>query len=234
MFVSYDFHSQSGDSCDEAILITAGSYNVNGINGESYGANCTEYDAANGDLQWYSYVPSQDFLVTVSTDYAVNNGLDTRFHVYGGSCESLQCVGGDDDSGDGYLSHGTFYAYTGNTYFIAWDDRWGTEDFEFTLTLRKRKNSFHLNLSRGSKMPLKIHLGTRDKLIDRLTPLFPKENVKRNWYFIIKREIRFYFDPKKKRYVDGMIYEKVLDRIMKNPTGFHAETFNLENLLPPV
>ena len=31
-----------------------------------------------------------------------------------------------------------------------------------------------------------------------------------------------------------MIYEKVLDRIMKNPTGFHAETFNLENLLPPV
>ena len=133
MFVSYDIHSQSGDSCDEAILITAGSYNVNGINGESYGANCTEYDAANGDLQWYSYVPSQDFLVTVSTDYAVNNGLDTRFHVYGGSCESLQCVGGDDDSGDGYLSHGTFYAYTGNTYFIAWDDRWGTEDFEFTL-----------------------------------------------------------------------------------------------------
>ena len=133
MFVSYDIHSQSGDSCDEAILITAGSYNVNGINGESFGANCTEYDAANGDLQWYSYVPSQDFLVTVSTDYAVNNGLDTRFHVYGGSCESLQCVGGDDDSGDGYLSHGTFYAYTGNTYFIAWDDRWGTEDFEFTL-----------------------------------------------------------------------------------------------------
>ena len=133
MFVSYDIHSQSGGSCDEAILITAGSYNVNGINGESFGANCTEYDAANGDLQWYSYVPSQDFLVTVSTDYAVNNGLDTRFHVYGGSCESLQCVGGDDDSGDGYLSHGTFYAYTGNTYFIAWDDRWGTEDFEFTL-----------------------------------------------------------------------------------------------------
>ncbi len=133
MFVSYDIHSQSGGSCDEAILITAGSYNVNGINGESYGANCTEYDAANGDLQWYSYVPSQDFLVTVSTDYAVNNGLDTRFHVYGGSCESLQCVGGDDDSGDGYLSHGTFYAYTGNTYFVAWDDRWGTEDFEFTL-----------------------------------------------------------------------------------------------------
>ena len=59
--------------------------------------------------------------------------MDTRFHVYGGDCENLQCVGGDDDSGDGYLSHGSFYAYTGNTYLIAWDDRWGTEEFEFTL-----------------------------------------------------------------------------------------------------
>ena len=108
------------------------------------------------------------------------------------------------------------------------------EDFEFTLTLKKRKNSFHLNLSRGTKMPLKIHLGTRDKLIDYLTPMFPKENVKRDWYFIIKREIRFYFDPKKNRYVDGIIYENILDLIMNNPTGFHKETLNLEVILPPV
>ena len=33
--------------------------------------------------------------------------------------------------------------------------------------------------------------------------------------------------------MDGMIYEKVLDRIMKNLLDF-VETFNLENLLPPV
>jgi len=106
------------------------------------------------------------------------------------------------------------------------------EDFEFKLTLKKRKNSFHLNLSRGSKMPFKIHLGTRDKVINHLSQIFPKENVKRNWYFIIKREIYCYFDSKKKRYVDGMIYANVLDRIMKNPTGIDAETWNLENVLP--
>ena len=133
IFTSFELYSQSGNSCDEAIAITAGTYTVNGINGNSFDANCTEYDAANGELEWYSYTPTQDYLVTVSTDYAVNNGLDTRFHVYGGDCENLQCVGGDDDSGDGYLSHGSFYAYTGNTYLIAWDDRWGTEEFEFTL-----------------------------------------------------------------------------------------------------
>ncbi len=133
MLVSINHYSQSGSSCDDAIEITAGMYTVDGINGASYEANCTEYDAANGELQWYSYTPSQDFLVTISTDYAVNSGLDTRFHVYGGDCENLQCVGGDDDSGDGYLSQSSFNAYSGNTYFIAWDDRWGTEEFEFTL-----------------------------------------------------------------------------------------------------
>lgn len=133
IFRSFELYSQSGNSCDEAIAITAGTYMVNEINGNSFDANCTEYDAANGELEWYSYTPTQDYLVTVSTDYAVNNGLDTRFHVYGGNCENLQCVGGDDDSGDGYLSNGSFYAYTGNTYLIAWDDRWGTEEFEFTL-----------------------------------------------------------------------------------------------------
>ena len=133
IFTNLELYSQSGNSCDEAIPITAGTYTVNEINGNSFDANCTEYDAANGELEWYSYAPSQDYLVTVSTDYAVNNDLDTRFHVYGGDCDNLQCIGGDDDSGDGYLSHGSFYAYTGNTYLIAWDDRWGTEEFEFTL-----------------------------------------------------------------------------------------------------
>ena len=134
VFINFKIYSQAqGNSCVDAIEITAGAYTVNGINGNSFDLNCTEYDADNGELEWYSYTATQDYLITVSTDYAVNNNLDTRFHVYEGVCENLQCAGGDDDSGDGYLSHGSFYAYTGNTYFIAWDDRWGDENFEFTI-----------------------------------------------------------------------------------------------------
>ena len=79
IFTSFELYSQSGNSCDEAIAITAGTHAVNGINGNSFDANCTEYDAANGELEWYSYTPSQDYLVTVSTDYAVNNGLILGF-----------------------------------------------------------------------------------------------------------------------------------------------------------
>lgn len=133
LIVTLNTYSQSGDSCNNATQITAGTYSVDGISGESFDLNCTEYDAANGSLLWYSYTASQDYLITVSTDYAINDNLDTRFHVYQGDCENLACAGGDDDSGDGYLSHGSFYADAGSTYYIAWDDRWGDENFEFTV-----------------------------------------------------------------------------------------------------
>ena len=49
---------------------------------------------------------------------------------------------------------------------------------------------------------------------------------------MIKREIGFYKDEKTNRYVDGIIYATILDRVVKNPTGFHKETWNLENVLP--
>ena len=133
IFNFFNTYSQSGENCNEAIEITAGSYTVDGINGDGFELNCTEYDASNGELLWFSYTPDQDYLVTVTTDLIENDGLDTRFHVYGGSCEDLQCVSGDDDSGDGYLSYASFFGYSGITYFIAWDDRWGDENFEFYL-----------------------------------------------------------------------------------------------------
>ncbi len=133
LLITLNTYSQSGDSCNNATQITAGTYSVDGISGESFDLNCTEYDAANGSLLWYSYTASQDYLITVSTDYAINDNLDTRFHVYQGDCENLACAGGDDDSGDGYLSYSSFYADAGSTYYIAWDDRWGDENFEFTV-----------------------------------------------------------------------------------------------------
>ena len=132
-FNFFNTYSQSGETCNEAIEITAGSYTVDGINGDVFELNCTEYDASNGELLWFSYTPDQDYLVTVTTDLIENDGLDTRFHVYSGNCEDLQCVSGDDDSGDGYLSYASFFGYSGITYFIAWDDRWGDENFEFYL-----------------------------------------------------------------------------------------------------
>ncbi len=108
------------------------------------------------------------------------------------------------------------------------------EDFEFKCKLRKLRNSFELKIYRSSKNPLSVHLGTRKKLIEVLSSLFPKEDVKRNWYFILKRESYCYFDKDKKRFVDGMIYANILDLMMKNPTGFHKQTITRDDVLRPV
>ena len=123
-----------GLSCESAIPITAGTYPVVGIDGESYPLQCHggNQGPPNGNMEWYSYTPDQDYIVTVeSFDSTVD---DTRFQVYGGSCDNLYCVGGDDDSGISNYSRDTFNVEAGNTYYIAWDDgQISWEDFQFTL-----------------------------------------------------------------------------------------------------
>ena len=127
--------NDDGSSCENAIPITAGTYPVVGIDGESYPLQCHmgNQSPPNGNMEWYSYTPDQDYIVTVeSYDSMVD---DTRFQVYGGSCGNLYCVGGDDDSGVSNYSQDTFNVEAGNTYYIAWDDgQISWEDFEFTLT----------------------------------------------------------------------------------------------------
>ena len=129
----YSQGGNPGDSCAASIPIGPGTHYVENINGENYELNCSEYDASNGDLEWYIYTPNDDYLTTITSDLEVNDDLDTRFHVYQGSCGDLSCVAGDDDSGDGYLSVTSFYVYAGESYYIAWDDRWENESFEFQL-----------------------------------------------------------------------------------------------------
>lgn len=121
---------QAQDACGSAITIPgAGTYSVGVINGSQPTAFC----APNGAIpvanipagEWYSYTPSQNYSVTISTDIAANNPKkDTRVHVYSGNCGSLTCVGGDDDSGTSFSSIVTFSATAGTTYYIAWDNRW--------------------------------------------------------------------------------------------------------------
>jgi hypothetical protein len=121
---------QAQDACGSAITIPgAGTYSVGVINGSQPTAFC----APNGAIpvanipagEWYSYTPSQNYSVTISTNIAANNPKkDTRVHVYSGNCGSLTCIAGDDDSGTSFSSIVTFSATAGTTYYIAWDNRW--------------------------------------------------------------------------------------------------------------
>lgn len=89
----------------------------------------------NPRAEWYTYTPSQNYTLTISTNIAQNTPrVDTRFHVYTGVCGALVCHAGDDDSGENYSSEDSFPVLANTTYYIAFDNRWTTNGFTFQVT----------------------------------------------------------------------------------------------------
>lgn len=132
-------YANGQDTCASATVITtAGLYVVGPINGAVPTLICTDNGAVTNATprgEWYSYTPSQNYTVTISTNIAQNSPIiDTRFHVYTGTCGSLVCYSGDDDSGANYSSIATFNVTASTTYKIAWDNRWSSNGFTFQLT----------------------------------------------------------------------------------------------------
>ncbi|MDP2161605.1 MAG: RNA-binding protein, partial [Flavobacterium sp.] len=123
LFFTYAVSAQS--SCAAALEITSGSHSMGIVDGSGPTLYCVTSGTATAAL-WYKYIPTEDYSVTVTTDLPINNGKDTRFHVYSGTCASLVCVAGDDDSGSGFLSVANFNVTAGTTYIIAFDNRWLT------------------------------------------------------------------------------------------------------------
>ena len=130
-------HSYAQDTCATALPITtAGFYVVDVVNGSQVPSPiCADNGTGATTGEWYAYTPTQDYTVTVSSNIVENTPkVDTRFHVYTGTCSSLTCYAGDDDSGAGYSSVDTFNVAAGTTYYIAWDNHWTSNGFTFQLT----------------------------------------------------------------------------------------------------
>ena len=136
--------SKAQDTCAGALPITAAGTFVVGV---MNGAAPTLFCATNGAIpvanipagEWYLYTPTQDYTVTITTDIAANTPRkDTRFHVYTGTCATLTCFAGDDDSGSNYSSVATFNVTAGTSYTIIFDNRWlnaaANTGFSFQLT----------------------------------------------------------------------------------------------------
>ncbi|KAF2518483.1 T9SS type A sorting domain-containing protein [Flavobacterium salilacus subsp. salilacus] len=119
-------NAQSVEAGTTAVSFSAGSQIPTPI--------CTAGQNNDPDMgAWFAYTPTELYTVTVST---AASGEDTRVHIYSGSCGSLTCVGGDDDSGGApdYSAIATFTAEAGVTYYIAFDNNWSSTNFSFTLT----------------------------------------------------------------------------------------------------
>ena len=127
--------ANSQNSCAEATPIVAGIHTVTGIDGsEIPNPICANNGPGADGGEWYTYTPDADYNVIITTSLPDNNELDTRFHVYVGTCGDLECYAGDDDSGAGYSSYDSFNVTAGTTYYIAFDDRWTDNGFIFQLT----------------------------------------------------------------------------------------------------
>jgi hypothetical protein len=132
--------SNAQDTCASALPLSSnGLYVVSAVNGTDVpnpicaanGANTATTPAG----EWYVYTPTQNYTVTITTDIAANTPrVDTRVHVYTGTCGALTCFAGDDDSGSNYSSVVTFNVIGGTTYYIAWDNKWSSNGFTFQFT----------------------------------------------------------------------------------------------------
>lgn len=135
VFYSLSFYGQN--TCDTAIAVTAGLTTVDAVNGTQGVTIICAGSGSAGSAEWYTYTPTEDAHVTLTTDLPQNSGGDTRVHIYEGTCGALNCVAGDDDSGDignGYLSITDFAAIANTTYYIVFDDKWDDGGFDFQIT----------------------------------------------------------------------------------------------------
>jgi hypothetical protein len=126
--------------CATSTTITAGTTSVNTIDQTNINTACSSATLS----KWYSYTPTVNARVTVSSDLMVNICKDTNFSVFSGNCTTgLTCITSDDNSGviacnvgntNSNLSIKTFDVAAGVTYYIVWDNKWSASGFDFTLT----------------------------------------------------------------------------------------------------
>ncbi|MCB0564183.1 MAG: T9SS type A sorting domain-containing protein [Phaeodactylibacter sp.] len=120
----------AGETCDEAIEISAGTTTVDAVD-SGLGAVFSN----GGNARWYSYTPSTNSVVTVSSCNLTT--VDTRLYILGGADCGANLVGLylNDDCGDTNLaSELSFLAEAGTRYFIYWDSRWEEGGFDFEVS----------------------------------------------------------------------------------------------------
>ncbi|MEE1897181.1 T9SS type A sorting domain-containing protein [Flavobacterium rakeshii] len=120
-------------SCNNAIAVTEGQYSVTFSNESEIPQNCIDNETGTQGA-WYMYTATEDHKVTINTKVPELLFYDTRVMVYTGDCNNLTCIAGDDDSGGYQTSLVTFNTLAGTTYYFAFDNKWSSDDFDFTLT----------------------------------------------------------------------------------------------------
>ena len=70
--------SNAQSTCSTALPITAGTTTVAAITGTNLSSTCSTAGLA----EWYSYTPTQNYSITITSDILINICKDTNFNVY--------------------------------------------------------------------------------------------------------------------------------------------------------
>jgi Putative metal-binding motif/Secretion system C-terminal sorting domain/Pregnancy-associated plasma protein-A/HYR domain/Receptor L domain len=128
------------DLCAKAQVIPAADATICGTtvnataNNPNGGATCGTYADAQGEGVWYKFTGDCNVW---NFYFPAASGWDPEVNVYSGTCASLTCVTGDDDSGAGLSASFSVNTTTGTTYYVYVHDAIGssTSAFCFTLTI---------------------------------------------------------------------------------------------------
>ena len=113
---------QDGSSCSAAIPVdVCGAVTVTGstTGGDtSNSGNCVT-NSNSTEKRWYKVVGQGTSITATTIDISDPNLDDTKLWVYTDGCGTLTCVTGNDDiSGSNYYSSVTFFATSGQTYYV--------------------------------------------------------------------------------------------------------------------
>jgi hypothetical protein len=132
-----------GNSCANATAITTNGTLTNTTITGTYANPCwggtnNQQDPATPLLaNWYSYTPTANGLLTITSDLVANPGTtDSRLSVFTGTCAALTCYNGADDvnvAGNNFKTTLTIPVASGTTYYIAWDNNWSSAGFDFSV-----------------------------------------------------------------------------------------------------
>jgi hypothetical protein len=122
------------NTCPTALPIVPGTYVVSAVDGtEVIPTICASGGGTPTASEWYTYTATEDTTVRINTDVAGTIFVDTRVHIYTGTCGALTCLTGNDDGGPNLTSIVSFPVTAGVTYTVAFDNRWTSLGFSFQL-----------------------------------------------------------------------------------------------------
>jgi hypothetical protein len=133
--ISYSLIDTPTDAqyCHTATPIDVGTHTVSGL--ACFGGHDFDEDGDGKSAAWYTYTPTEDGVLSVSS---CGSTSDSRVWIFSGGCGNRTIEGINDDqceqgNGDAYASYREVLVTAGTTYYLVWDNVWDSGGFDFTL-----------------------------------------------------------------------------------------------------